>query len=138
MPEWLKFCTFCKFCYIAMIFCKYFLHYFENRCSHAAQKMKFSIKDFFGKCDQTRRKLRIRSYLLKKSLMENFTFCAVSRSWRSMFAKSMQRINCISQLNGRMKAYYCTKNGFSYRYFTRTLPTNIRKIFETNSNFHVK
>ena len=37
--------------------------------------MKFSIKDFFSKCDQIRRKLRIWSYLLKKSLMENF--CAV-------------------------------------------------------------
>ena len=42
-----------------------------------AQKMKFSIKDFFSKCDQIRRKLRIWSHLLKKSLMENFIFCAV-------------------------------------------------------------
>ena len=41
-----------------------------------AQKMKFSIKDFFSKCDQIRRKLRIWSHLLKKSLMENFIFCA--------------------------------------------------------------
>ena len=31
-----------------------------------AQKMKFSIKDFFSKCDP---------HLLKKSLMENFIFC---------------------------------------------------------------
>ena len=34
--------------------------------------MKFSIKDYFNKCDQIRRKLRIWSYLLKKSLMENY------------------------------------------------------------------
>ena len=40
--------------------------------------MKFSIKGFFSKCDQIRRKLRIWSYLLKKSLMKNFIFCAVS------------------------------------------------------------
>ena len=33
------------------------------------KKTKFSIKDFFSKCDQIRR--------LKKSLMENFIFCAV-------------------------------------------------------------
>ena len=33
------------------------------------QKLKFSIKDFFNKYDQIRRKLRIWSYLLKKSLM---------------------------------------------------------------------
>ena len=42
------------------------------------QKMKFSIKDFFSKRDQICRKLRIWSHLLKKSLMENFIFCAVS------------------------------------------------------------
>ena len=43
-----------------------------------AQKMKFSIKDFFSKCDQIRMKLRIWSHLLKKSLMKNFIFCAVT------------------------------------------------------------
>ena len=42
--------------------------------------MKFSIKDFFSKCNQIRRKLRIWSYLLTKSLSENFIFCAVSVS----------------------------------------------------------
>ena len=39
-----------------------------------AQKMKFSIKDFSGKCDQIRSFLQIWSHLLKKSLMENFIF----------------------------------------------------------------
>ena len=34
-----------------------------------AQKIKFSIKDFFRKCDQIRSFRRIRSHLLKKSLM---------------------------------------------------------------------
>ena len=43
-----------------------------------AQKMKFSIKDFFSKCDQIRRKLGIWSHLLKKSLMENFFVQCVS------------------------------------------------------------
>ena len=38
----------------------------------AAQTMKFSIKDLFSKCNQIRRKI-----LLKKFLMENFIFCAV-------------------------------------------------------------
>ena len=41
------------------------------------QKMKFSIKDFFSKYDQIRRKLRIWSHLLKKLLMENFIFCEI-------------------------------------------------------------
>ena len=39
--------------------------------------MKFCIKEFFGKCDQIRRKLRIWSHLLKKPLMENVIFCEV-------------------------------------------------------------
>ena len=41
------------------------------------QKMKFSIQDFFSKWDQIRSFLWIWSHLLKKFLMENFTFCAV-------------------------------------------------------------
>ena len=48
---------------------------FQRR--YTAQKMKFSIEDFFSKCDQIRSFLRIWSHLLKKSLMENFIFCAV-------------------------------------------------------------
>ena len=43
---------------------------------YTAQKMKFSIKDFLSKCNQNRSFLRIWSHLLKKSLMENFIFCA--------------------------------------------------------------
>ena len=39
--------------------------------------MKFSIKDFFSKCDQISKKLQIWSYLLNKSLMENFIFCVI-------------------------------------------------------------
>ena len=41
------------------------------------QKMNFSTMDFFSECDQIRSKLRIWSYLLKKSLIEDFIFCAV-------------------------------------------------------------
>ena len=47
----------------------------NNYWSHTAQKNKFSIEDFFIKCDQ----LQIWSHLLKKSLIENFIFfCAVT------------------------------------------------------------
>ena len=44
---------------------------------YTAQKMKFSMKDFFSKCHQIRIFLRIWSHLLKKSLEGNFIFCAV-------------------------------------------------------------
>ena len=42
-----------------------------------AQKLNFSIKDFFIKYDQIHSFLRICSHLLKRSLMENFIFCAL-------------------------------------------------------------
>ena len=44
---------------------------------HTAQKMKFSIKNFFCNCDKICRKLRIWSHLLEKSLTENFIFCDI-------------------------------------------------------------
>ena len=43
-----------------------------------AQKMKFSIKDFFSKCDQICSFLRIRSHLQRKFLLENFIFLPCS------------------------------------------------------------
>ena len=46
----------------------------ERQREKNEQKMKFSTEDFFSKCDQIRRKLRIWSHLLKKSFMENFVF----------------------------------------------------------------
>ena len=50
---------------------------FKSLTTFTARKMKFSINDFFSKYDHIRSKLRIWSHLLKKSLMENFIFCAV-------------------------------------------------------------
>ena len=60
-----------------------------------AQKMKFSIKDFlFSKCEQ---------YLLKKFLMENFIFYAVSASWfqKIFIASTGKKIkqNCTGKRN---------------------------------------
>ena len=64
-------------------------------------KMKFSLKDFFSKCDELRRKLRIWSQLLKKSLMENFIFCAVlriiiSRKLRECHGQSISGLSKLS------------------------------------------
>ena len=53
---------------------------FQFSYKDTAQKMKFSIKDFFSECDQIRRKLRIWSHLLKNYLMESFIFCAVTNT----------------------------------------------------------
>ena len=55
--------------------CRIFMMYESGQIT--AQKMKFSIKDIFSKCDHIRSFLRICSHLLKKSLMENFIFSEV-------------------------------------------------------------
>ena len=47
---------------------------FTSDANVTAQKVKFSINDFFSKCDQIFRKLRIWSCLLKKSWIANFIF----------------------------------------------------------------
>ena len=47
--------------------------------------MNFPIKYFFSKCDQIRGKLLIWSHLLKKSLMENFIFCAVQKGFQKLW-----------------------------------------------------
>ena len=39
----------------------------SGKTYYTAQKMKFSIRNFFSKCDQIRRKLQISSNLLKKN-----------------------------------------------------------------------
>ena len=46
-----------------------------------AQKIKLSMKEFFSKCDQIRRKQPIWSHLLKKFLMENFIFLCSDWKW---------------------------------------------------------
>ena len=48
-----------------------------KKVSHTAQKMKFSIKDFFSKCDQIPKIPADLVTLLNKSLMENFIFSVV-------------------------------------------------------------
>ena len=48
--------------------------------------------DFFSKCDLIRRKLQIWSHLLKKSVMENFVFCAVLDEYGSTFQTGVKII----------------------------------------------
>ena len=61
----------------ASIFNGYFIYTFTFTTfiwHFTAQKMKLFIMDLFGKCEQICRKPGIRSYLLKKSLLENVIF----------------------------------------------------------------
>ena len=59
--------------------------YLQKKAS-TAQNMKFSINDFFSKCDRIRSFLQIWSHLLKKSLMENFIFV----QWSLLGEKKLQ------------------------------------------------
>ena len=67
----------------------YLLQNVSKNFTFTAQKMKFSIKDFFSKCDLIRSYLRIWSHLLNKFLMENFDFCAVFHHVDRTFADTM-------------------------------------------------
>ena len=49
----------------------------HTSCLKYCPKMKFTINDFFSKCDQIRSKL----LMVKKPLMENFIFCAVKYTY---------------------------------------------------------
>ena len=72
-------------------------------CINTTQKMKFSTKDFSSKCDQIRRKLRIWSNLMEKSLMENFIFRAV---WQANCFNSFWKIK-----NRQMTLSVCLDKG---------------------------
>ena len=75
-----------------------------------AQKITFSIKDFFSKCDQICRFLQIWSHLLNKSLMENIIFCAV---WKTEIAVyGMIHCMVIIRLTKSVISNNCFKNYF--------------------------
>ena len=71
---------------------------------YTTQNIKLSMKDFFSKCDQICRKLRIWSHLLKKYLLENSIFlfsdlslcckgCYHQRSYLKSFSSLMNKLN---------------------------------------------
>ena len=80
------------------------------------QKMKFSIKDLFSKCDQIRGKLRIWSHFLKKFLMENCIFlCSVisnpvtcdMRSFATTVHDCMLDMDLDLRCSGACKSAFC-------------------------------
>ena len=71
-----------------------------------AQKMKFSIKYFFSKCDQIRWEIKTWSHLLKKSLMENFILCAVKYILKtSSFFEDSASFKTLFSFFKRMKGF---------------------------------
>ena len=74
------------------------------------QKMKFSIKDFFSKCDQIRSSKGIWSHLLEKSFMEDSIFCAVNLAIKkrdlTRFSINCSDYSCYFHLD-HFKRHYC-------------------------------
>ena len=79
-----------------------------------AQKIKFSIKNFFSKYDQICKKLQTWSHLLKKFLMENFITCEVDdvQSETMLIFFSVQKI--ISIIEVADKKIKCSLYIFSF------------------------
>ena len=74
---------------------------------YTAQKIKISIKDLFSKCDQICSFLRIWSHILKKSLMENFIFCAVLNHFKGEKPRWNQK--CCVCTSVYCKTFKCTQ-----------------------------
>ena len=68
-------------------------------------KNKVFLSNFFSKCDQIRRFLRIWSHLLKKFLMENFIFCAVR--WAP--CSCLKAVNLLRILLDKSKIVTCSR-----------------------------
>ena len=93
---------------------------------YTAQKLKFFIIDFFSKCDETHRKLGIRSnlswnyssmHLLKNFFKGNFIFCPVS--YGMILYRLLTRI--VTRNQGHIQHPHCVKSvsiwSFSGPYF---------------------
>ena len=98
--------------------------------------MKFSIKDFLSKCDQIRSFLRIWSHLLKKSLKENFSFCAVHIRvmWRVKFVQFV-RLICRAQFFKPQIIF--VKSSFIDICQTHLCVSAIYRVIALNLEYHV-
>ena len=132
--------SFCRDCYLAtlkylfcsvliLLFCNYvwFRSFYcvqlppVSRVYHTAEKMKFSIKDFFSKCDQVLRNLRIWSHLLKKSLMENLIFCTVSSTKLNQLIHLQPSVSSLwtsAFISAKISTTMLSSSAISYSVFT--------------------
>ena len=97
-------------------------------------KMKFSIKDFFSKCEQINIFLRIWSHLLNKSLMENFIFCAVLEP---LPIKIRKKELAISVKKVEQILFYFIFL-FIYSFISFFLQNKIHKKTKTNTEYLIK
>ena len=98
----------------------------EKKCICTAQKLH-PFRYLFCKSDQILRKLRILSLLMKKSLIENFTFCAVmnEKSWSCIKICYFMNVFCRSVFRTQINIYdgaYLRKESTAKRQFYKMIP----------------
>ena len=87
---------------------KWFRKFLKSfHCRKHWTKNKVSFEDFFGKCEQVRRKTVNLFTFTKKSLMENFIFCAVKNCWSDNSIYSLFEIKCKTELITELIKYEC-------------------------------
>ena len=107
--------------------------------------MKFSIKDFFSKCNQICRKLRIWSHLLKRSSMENFIFLSrvgdkIDRSFNEVNIERTMHPHCqTSSLRSSLSFNLRSNRWGNLRSNWRAnLRLNLRSTFRSNLRLILK
>ena len=119
------------------IFVNFYIEYISSNLSFHTKliksllftaQTKFSIKDFFSKYDQIRSFLRIWSYLLGKSFMENFIFCAVIIAIIAII-NTAWKVSKFEVFLVRIQENTNHKNSVS-RNFSDSVKTKVRKILD--------
>ena len=89
--------------------------------------MKFSIKDFFSKCDQISSFLRIWSHLLKKYLMENliFFFAVLVLNLKNLKLRPVNEFRFLSE---------CLEKVCSYKHLGKIYIEKLKKFFPVSYN----
>ena len=103
-----------------------------QRRIHTVQIVKFSMKDYFSKCDQICSFLRIWSHLLKKSLMEDFIFCAVLKLCQTSLMKTF----LLNSLGFLVVRYF--RKTFHHRFFKRVLNSPLHFHTAQKRKFFIK
>ena len=89
--------------------------------THTAQKMKFSIMEFFSKYDQICRELRICSHLLEKLSIKNFIFCALPDKARtSYFCNKQQELQNATKVLHYLDQYITLTTKYPLEQFTES------------------
>ena len=110
---------------------KQLISYKKLEIGTTAQKMKFSIKDFFSKCDQIRSFVLIWSYLLEKFLMKNFIFWAVYTKATWKHAANVNDSHLRNIINNNL-----SRNSFSGSAKVTSVRSLLKSNDRTNINYY--